>query len=113
MILFNHGPAHGVMLRLRRAPIFLRVVDNGTNFDALDQRDDEAGENERIYVYRILTEPQTIHIRCRPRSQGGWYVYAEYEYYANQPGEAVRDNKAWKLWCKEEIARNPWKPKAL
>ena len=49
MVKFEHGPADGVKLMLRRAPKFLQVVYNPNReetWDALDQLDDMPNQRE-------------------------------------------------------------------
>jgi len=57
MTRFLDGPAEGVTLMLRRAPIYLRVVHRGTEWDALDALDDRPTPDETIYVYVLHGEP--------------------------------------------------------
>lgn len=58
MTRFEDGPAAGVNLSLRRAPMFLRVVQNNQTgeWDALDQLDDTPEKNETIFVYKVHGE---------------------------------------------------------
>lgn len=48
MTRFTDGPAQGLVLMLRRAARFLRVVHDGKKFDALDQLNDRPRPEERI-----------------------------------------------------------------
>jgi len=56
MTTFEDGPAKGQHLSLQRAPKFLRVVEDGGKWDALDQPTDEPRPGETLYAYRISSE---------------------------------------------------------
>lgn len=104
MTTFQDGPAEGSHLCLARAPVFLRVVVNAAGaIDALDQLDDVAGEDEKIFAYRIVGGSGSVHVDGRDKSGkrfGRWYRYGDYKLVATQPDEAtLRDNKAWAEWC--------------
>ncbi len=97
MTKFLDGPAAGVILALRRAPIFLRVVRSPTGWDALDQRDDEPAADEAIFAYRLQGESQSIHIHGSKVS--GWYEAGNYRVLADQPPEpAMRSKERWHEW---------------
>lgn len=97
MITFMDGPAAMQSLWLKRAPLFLRVVETpGGNFDALDRLHDTPASDERIHVYLREGEAQLCHIRATGRS--GWYQMASYVLHADQPGEGVRDTEDWRRW---------------
>lgn len=103
MTTFIDGPAAGVSLDLRRAPIMLRVVcDTAGSWDALDQEDDQPKGNELIFVYIIVGEPDRAFVRCaRPRA-GGYREFARYRLLPTQPAdEQVRTTIAWQKWCSE------------
>lgn len=102
MIQFVDGPACGTALELRRAPIFLRVVIAADgSVDALDQLDDVPQPRETIHVYR-LRGSVFRGIACS-RGRGGrgcqHFLAARYVLHDSQPGEAVRDNAAWRAWA--------------
>lgn len=104
MITFRKGPADGQTLRLRRAPVCLRVVrDARGTFDALDQSGDSPRTGEVVWVYVLASWPTHYHICDRGRggkSLSGWWPEAEYRYFPDQPGEAVLlDNDRWCSWC--------------
>lgn len=98
MTTFLDGPAMGQNLMLKRAPSFLRVVVciNGKDIDALDIPEDEAKDDEEIYVYILDQEPGKCHVYKRPTGSG-WYVIAQYKLCPEQP-LSVRDNNVWHEW---------------
>lgn len=99
---FIDGPAKGKSLMHSRAPMILRVVrDNRGKFDVLDQLDDEASDDEEIFVYIALPNTFTsYHVSRRPRSNSGWYQGNDYKLFEIQPPEEVlRDNVKWGEWC--------------
>lgn len=103
---FIDGPAAGVTLELRRAPVFLRVViDPAGKVDALDQLDDTPAANEKIFVYRI--DPKTLfraHVCRRSKGQrSGWIESGDYRLHPSQPGDAVRETAAWQEWTTSEV----------
>ena len=77
MTTFTDGPAAGQTLMLSRAPMLLRVTDNGKTRDALNNLDDTPRADERLYAYVTMKEPGVCHISRLPRSQSGWYAIAE------------------------------------
>lgn len=97
MAKFLDGPAAGVTLQLRRAPVLLRAVGNqGGDWDALDQLDDTPDAGERIAVY-IQVAGTLRRWHQRP---GGCYEGADYRLLAPQPAdELVRSTDAWRKWC--------------
>lgn len=110
MITFKDGPARGVTLTLKRAPLYLRVTHNprssgvivckkygGREWDALDQIDDKPMSHEALYVYKRITPPTKFHMRAGRSS--GWYMMADYRLHSIQPDDAVmRDNQQWQDW---------------
>lgn len=100
MIRFTDGPAIGVCLRLRRAPLYLRVARSRVARDALDQLDDEPKPRERITVYVRVTLGHRTHIKSTRSGASGWYANASYRMVADQPGdEVVRGTEKWREWC--------------
>lgn len=96
MITFIDGPAAGTQLQLHRAPFLLRAVFS-TEWDALDQLDDEAADDETIVVYERCAKAQMVHF-----NPGGWYSTADYRVFADPPEDKyVRTTRAWQTWCKE------------
>lgn len=95
MVSFLDGPAAGVTLMLRRAPIYLRVTFNPAGkVDALDQLDDEPKPDEIVHVYRKV--PGTsgkVHVR-----PGGCYEMGDYRHVADAVGDELRDTAAWRSW---------------
>lgn len=104
MTKFLDGPAEGVVLPLRRAPVMLRAVRsrNGT-WDALDQPEDEPRTGETIFVYRLTAEPTYLHLSCSGKGgkrASGFYAMAEYRLLPEQPAEQeTRTTAAWATWC--------------
>lgn len=106
MTRFLDGPAAGVTLQLRRAPYFLRVTDNGTEWDALNNPEDEARPNERLYCYTWKQRPGGMHllIRGKNKHQGGFFQNGVYGFREEQPSdEIMRDNGKWTQWCGEHV----------
>jgi len=94
MTTFEDGPAAGITLFLKRSPIFLRVVQNGTSFDALDQLTDEPEYTEIIHVYILVAPPQAWTI-----GPGGCHPVCRYRYANPQPDDTVvRDTQSWRAW---------------
>jgi hypothetical protein len=105
---FRDGPARGATLIFRRAPVFLRVVENRDThtFDVLDQLADAPAANELVHVYRRVTEPVHAHLHYRGRGKGpasGWYELAEYEHLPEIDGEQLRDTAIWRAWCGQRV----------
>jgi hypothetical protein len=103
MVNFLDGPAAGEWLQLRRVPMLLRVVQDGDEWDALDQLKDEPKQSETIHVYRRRDDLQVskYHIlTSRPRRAGsGWFWTASYSVVPDQPGDdQVRSTDAWRAW---------------
>lgn len=104
MTSFDNGPAKGQRLMLKRAPLFLRVVEAGGKFDALDQLADEPEAGERLFAYRRVGEVGMCHIHRK--GGGGWFTIANYALVAQQPDDAtMRDTTAWRAWCHQEGSR--------
>jgi len=105
MITFEDGPAAGVVLELRRAPPFLRVViDRKTGeVDALDQLDDRPRPGEEIHVYRRAGRARRYHVKACRRSESGYVLQARYRQHEEQPADHVgRDCKSWQNWAGEQ-----------
>lgn len=101
MIRFLDGPAAGVELQLRRAPLILRVVFNSRTkeWDALDQEHDRAKPHEQIFLYRGSSRPTPMLIRCSRPSRGGLYWTAEYRLWPAQPTDLeLRDENEFNRW---------------
>jgi hypothetical protein len=104
---FLDGPAAGVVLDLRRAPLFLRAVcgPGGEPWDALDQLDDRPTPAEVVHVYRREGEPSHLHLLIRGARSGrrsGYYTVARYRYVEPQPpADQVRDTAIWRAWCEQ------------
>lgn len=98
MCRFLDGPAAGVTLLLRRAPLFLRAVNNRGDWDALDQLNDTPAAHEAIVAYRRVAAPAIAHIN-RGGHGSGWYALADYRVVVDQPAEAeLRDTAKWRAW---------------
>jgi hypothetical protein len=104
-ISFEDGPAAGQVLRLRRAPLFLRVTYDagGDVWDGLDQLGDVPNSDEQIYVYERVgpTGVMMVDGTGPDGRRKGWQILTgEYRLYPQQPAEDVlRDNAAWQAWC--------------
>lgn len=98
---FEDGPAKDKTLMLKRAPRFLRVVDENGQFDALDQLDDAPRPDEKIYVYERVGKVGMIHINTGRKNQGGVFPMATYRFIENQPDDAVMRNRdQWQSYCR-------------
>lgn len=115
MTKFTDGPAAGVVLGLRRAPKFLRVVVNRfaekPEFDALDQLTDRPEPNEVVYAYRQVKYEGHVHV-CRRPSGSGYFAIAEYVYIPEQPpADVLRNTAKWQAWvtvlAEQEKGANP------
>ncbi len=108
MIRFLDGPAEGVTLRLRRAPLVLRAVRSPAGeWDALDQLGDRPRPSETIVVYVRASAVTQYHllVRGKNRQAGGWYLDAKYRLLGEQPSDAeARDVALWRAWCTERSA---------
>jgi hypothetical protein len=110
VISLHGGPADGVALVLKRAPLFLRVVysEAKDDFDALDQLDDTPKSNETIYVYRRRAGAATyafIDWHDGRGRKGARCAIAEYQFIEQQPGDAhTRGTNAWRRWCLDQNA---------
>lgn len=105
---FIDGPAAGRFLRLRRAPLLLRVTQSREGeFDALDQPDDFANEDETLHVYVLTGAPQFVHIKACRKSQSGWYATATYQLLKLEqpPQHVLRTNSLWRGWCEQNRER--------
>lgn len=100
MITLLDGPAAGVKLTLRRAPVMLRVVESRGSWDALDQLDDEPRRGEKVHVYLQVGQTTSVHICARNRAASGWFTIASYRHFPDQPGDAhTMTRQAWSDWC--------------
>ncbi len=110
MTRFVGGPADGVTLSLGRSPLslgrsplYLRVVQDGAEFDALDQLDDEPRAGETMTVYRRDGEPTTVHVLYSGRrdgKRGEWLRVWTYTVLEHQPEDPVmRNADTWRQWC--------------
>ncbi len=109
MMKFIDGPAAGVVLGIRRAPVLLRVVrfGDGDLWDALDQVDDVPRERESIYVYVVVNKPEMVHLNMGRKKGSGYYPMGQYRLVSEQPSDAIlRSRAAWAAWCQER--RDLW-----
>jgi hypothetical protein len=107
---FLDGPASGVCLKLRRAPIFLRVVRKAAGkWDALDQLDDEPEDMETVYVYRLVPGTEYhAHVWPSPLGLSGWISGADYEFISQQPNDGeIRSIAAWRAWVETQANFGP------
>lgn len=98
MTTFIDGPAKGQTLQLRRAPIFLRVVWDGSKWDALDQLDDKMLAHEKGYAYQLSERPGAMHINYggKRRNESGFYPMSKYKLCPRQPLQSImRVNTTW------------------
>lgn len=99
MTTFEDGPAKGNRLMIKRAPRFLRVVEDAGKFDALDQLTDTPAATEKLYAYELADNPTMCHINCG-HGRGGFYPIASYRLFPNQPTDAdMRTTERWSQWC--------------
>lgn len=105
MIKLIGGPADGVELWLRRAPVLLRVVTGPDGVDALDQLTDEPAANERIDVYKLRGRATWIHLCARGKDRGraGRWMVAEYDFLETPDDDLVRETAAWRSWAQSRI----------
>lgn len=94
------GPAAGQHLMLKRSPYFLRVVEKDGKWDALDQLDDTPDPGEKIYVYKLMEKPMTVHINAG-RGRSGWHQMAAYVFIQDQPADSeIRGTEEWRKWAR-------------
>lgn len=113
MTKFTNGPAAGVVLSLRRAPLFLRVTKERYSdkplWDALDQLSDEPKPSEDLIAYARTSFDGHVHIR-RDRKAGGsgFFAMATYALVEQQPDDAtMRDAAKWREWCQAQPRLEP------
>lgn len=106
MIRFLDGPAQGIELECRRAPVMLRAVQNRFgNWDALDQPHDVVRSSEAVSVYILATKPVFYPMRATIRELSGMWSKAEYKLWTPQPFEdRVRANNSWQRWALQHRA---------
>ena len=106
MTKFMNGPAAGVVLGLRRAPLYLRAVQNRfaekAEWDALDMLTDRPDPNERIVAYRRTKYDGHVHV-CRRPSGSGYFAMAEYVVGDPQRADDVlRNTSKWQAWAEAQ-----------
>lgn len=115
MTRFLDGPAAGVVLRLQRAPLYLRVVCDprkppGDRWDALDQPGDEPAPAEAMYAYRRDGDATPVHLNSRDnrgRNTSGWAMIAAYGVIEHQPPDAImRHLASWQEWAEAQYDRD-------
>lgn len=88
---------------LKRTPVFLRVVDSGGRWDALDQPGGEPMVNEVVHAYQLAEAKGSMHLNARDKDGkrcGGFYPLASYKVCEEQPTKAEMINtQAWQDWC--------------
>lgn len=107
MTTFQDGPASGTNLRLRRAPIFLRVVRaKDGKVDALDQLTDTPQPDEELFAYIITSKPGWMHINSK--KGGGMFAVVEYRLVQPQPSDAeMRVECNWDAWVNDYARSHP------
>lgn len=99
MTTFVDGPAQGQCLRLRVAPFFLRVTEEGGKWDALNEWEDTPRPGEKLHAYQLVEKPGMCHLYFGG-GKGGWYAIAKYQFVADQPDDqTMRENARWAHWC--------------
>lgn len=107
---FMDGPAAGQGFALRRAPMFLRVVESIGQlggFDVLDQLDDEPREGERVHVYRMVPGSWGCAYVCGrgASAASGRYEWGIYRHVPDADGEQLRETVAWRAWVDAQVGR--------
>lgn len=118
MTKFEDGPAAGETLKLRRSPLFLRVVTDprhDNRIDALDQIDDKPEEFENLTAYVRVGKVGGIFMDFggKDKHKSGRYAYATYVVIPDddQPEDHVmRDNFKWQAWCKAMMHKLKYLP---
>ncbi len=110
MTKFTDGPVAGKFLVLVRTPLFLRVAIGPTGeFDALDRLDDTPSADEKLFVYRKISNDGTVLIDGvdrKGRRFGRTVRSATYTLHTSQPDDATARNKtAWEEWARAEYAK--------
>jgi len=106
---FLDGPAEGVKLALRRAPLYLRVTYQSGEWDALDQLSDVPKAKESVYIYKRLDCARGVHVRASKGSGlGGCWSYGQYRYIGDLPDEISRHTKEWRAWAEDQPTHH-WK----
>ena len=80
----------------------LRVVQDGANFDALNELADFAKATESIHVYTMVGEPVRAMVDgVRNGKRAGWCAsFAKYRHWPEEiPDATLRDNDRWAEWC--------------
>lgn len=118
MITLRGGPLagrHGLQLRRRPLPIYLRFVkDPHDTVDALDQLDDKPSADELIYVYRKVSDDGCMHVNSRDkkgRHNGGFFQMATYKFVEPQPSDdTLRQTASWRAWVEAERTKTEAMP---
>lgn len=94
-------------LRLARAPLYLRFVMRGGDWntlDALDQPDDAPQDGETVYA-AIQVDVGSVHIdgKRNGRRFAKWMKHATYELLPSQPSqEVMMDWSRWQEFCESQ-----------
>lgn len=98
MTTFVDGPAKGQTLMLKRAPLLLRVTQEGDKWDALDQLEDQPRSTETLHAYELACRPGSCFVDGSKIH--GRFTVAHYKLVIPQPAETVmRSNAAWAEWA--------------
>lgn len=101
---FLDGPAEGIVMSVRRAPRWLRVVRNREDgsWDCLNELEDKPRLREDVFVYRLV--PGTwFSAHVRP---GGCKQFGDYRHVPDAPTEKLRGTAAWRAWTTEQEAES-------
>ena len=99
-------------LALERAPLFLRFVMVGTDWntiDALDLATDVPRDGETLYAAKRV-ETSNVHVDGVRKGKrfGEWRTCHVYELVDEQPGQDVMaDYEAWCKWCYKQVEETP------
>lgn len=107
---FLDGPAEGVEIVARRAPMYLRVVQDQVTlkWDVLDQPDDTPSPSELVFVYRRVESTFGAVQACGRGNGGGCREYQHADYrHVEVEGEQFRDTGAWRHWALSQPEARP------
>lgn len=113
MIKLTDGPADGLELEVRRAPLFLRVaLTPAGSYRGLTEQDDRVRPGETVTVYRREGRFAVKYRRAKRErgTKAGYFAEAHYRCLVVQPADAhTTENAAWRAWCVDAAAVIPGK----